>query len=153
MMKLTTCKLNGKEYHLLLNGTALFDFYDRFGADKDMVELLTSEDYKTSFDTTIWLLAELSLQGELYRRSRGEDKGPIIPVRQAALEVLPADLPGLKLALTEAIRAGFVREHQGEEDYDPWLAELDQKKTQICSLARGISGCLQRFWASRRVTE
>lgn len=151
-MKLTTYVLNGKEYHLLVNGTALFDFYEHFGKDKNMTDLLASEDQKESFDASLWMLAEFSLQGELFRRSQGEDKGAIIPIRQAALEILPVDLPSLKLALMEAIRAGFTRDHSAPDDYDPWLAEIDQKKTTDL-LGPGISAFLRRFLGSRRMKE
>lgn len=149
-MKLIDYRLNGKEYHLLLNGAALFDFYDRFGKDADMTDLLASEDPKSALDATLWMFAEFSLQGEMYRRAQGEDKGPYLSVRQAAMEIQPKDVPGLKLAIMSTIRAGFVRDHEDEAGYDPWLAELDQKKT-MGLLAHGISGLLQRHWGSRRV--
>lgn len=151
-MKLTTYSLNGKEYRLLVNGTALFDFYDRFGKDADMSEMLANDDHKLAFEAAIWMLAEFSLQGELYRRSQGEDRGSIISVRQAELEVLPADIPSLKLALMETIRAGFMREHRSDDGYDPWLAELNQKKT-MDYLGPGISAFLRKFLGLAREKE
>lgn len=36
-MKLIPFELDGREYHLLFNGAALFDVYDQFGADRKSV--------------------------------------------------------------------------------------------------------------------
>lgn len=146
-MKLTTFEMNGKKYHLLLNGTALFNFYDRFGSDADLIGALTEDDEKKAFISSIWMLSEFSVQGELYRRSQGMDKGVYIRAEQAALEVTPADIPRLKMALAATIKAGFRRDHQADEDYDPWLAEINQKKTNILH-GRNTSGCLSKSLAS-----
>lgn len=126
-MKLITYELNGKQLYLLLNGEALFDCYDKLGREKSLLEHLEAED-KAGFENMVWMLCELAMQGELYRRYQGEDRGPILTYGQAITEILPTDIPQLKLALSAAIRNGFLRENPSDEDQDPWLAEIDQKK-------------------------
>ena len=76
------------------------------------------------------MLATFSMQGEMYRRWQGEDRGPYLREAQARAILTPADLPGLKIALTETIRAGFIRKHEDDGPVDPWLNELTQKKTK-----------------------
>lgn len=148
-MKLTQYVLDGKVYHLLLNGTALFNLYDRFGQGGRLLDVLDG-DTRESHEAAIFMLAELSLQGELYRRYQGEDKGPIITAAQAAVVVTPQDMPQLKAAVCAAIRAGFVRQHTDDEDFDPWLAEIEKKKTKMAmeSRARSMCGCLQKYLSS-----
>lgn len=125
-MKLIEYALDGKVYHLLLNGTALFNCYDRFGRDKSLLDLLTGDD-RESHEAAVFMLAEFSLQGELYRRFQGEDRGPVLQAAQAACMLKPVDMPGLRIALAQTIRSAFQREHQSVS-FDPYLAEIDQKK-------------------------
>lgn len=146
-MKLVHYQIDGKEYHLLLNGTALFDFYDRFGHNAELMGVLAVENEKESFQAAIWMLSEFSIQGELYRRSQGMDKGDYLRVEQAALIVTPADIPALKQALAETIQVGFQRNHASNEDCDPWLLELTQKKTSILQ-GQSIFGCLSNALVS-----
>ena len=146
-MKLIEYALDGKVYHLLLNGTALFNCYDRFGQEKNLLELIQGES-RENYEAALWMAAEFSLQGELYRRFHGEDKGLILQPAQAAAIVQPVDIPGLKVALAETIRAGFLRQHEDAGGFDPWLAEINQKKTKG-SQGRSTYSCLQKFLGSR----
>lgn len=145
-MKTIIYELNGRTYHLLLNGEALFNLYDKMGREKPLLEHLEADD-KDGYEHMIWMLCELAMQGELYRRYQGEDRGPILTCGQAMAEILPADIPQLKLALSAAIRNGFSREHPSEEDQDPWLAELEKKKKP--QHGQSISDWLRAVWASR----
>lgn len=142
-------KLNGKTLHLLLNGDALFNCYERFGQDKTLLEQLEGED-RESFRRLVWMLCEFALQGELYRRYQGQDRGTILPYSQALAEILPSDIPRVKLALTATIREGFTRRHAGEEEMDPWLAEIEKKKKELH--APNIFASLRRVWGSRSGT-
>lgn len=146
-MKLIEYALDGKIYHLLLNGTALFNCYDRFGQEKNLLDLI-QDDTKESYSAATWMLAEFSRQGELYRRYLGEDPAPFLDPAQAATIVTPADIAGVKFALVDAFRVGFARQHQSDEGFDPWLHEIEQKKTPE-SRVRSIFGYLQKFLGSR----
>lgn len=150
-MKLIEYALDGKIYHLLLNGTALFNCYEHFGKDKSLMQLL-QDDTKVGYDAATWMLAEFSRQGELYRRYQGEEPGAYLQPAQAAIVAKPADLAGLKFALVDTIQAGFKRQHEDAEGYDPWLAEIEQKKTMELR-SRNMFGFLQRFLSSPSGTE
>ena len=76
-MELINFAINGHEYHLLLNGTALFNCYDRLGREKTLMDHLEAGD-KQGYDNMLWMLCEFAMQGELYRRWQGEDRGPIL---------------------------------------------------------------------------
>lgn len=145
-MKLIEYALDGKVYHLLLNGTALFNCYDRFGRDKSLLDLITGDD-RESHEAAVFMLAEFSLQGELYRRFQGEDRGPVLQAAQAACMLKPVDMPGLRIALAQTIRSAFQREHQSGS-FDPYLAEIDQKKTPELHV-RNICGYLQKYLGSQ----
>lgn len=150
-MNLTKYVLDGKEYHLLLNGEALFDCYEHFGYEKDFLDLIGS-DGKDGFAAAAWMLSTFSMQGEMYRRWQGEDRGSYLREAQARAILTPADLPGLKLALMETIKAGFIRKHEGNASVDPWLQELSQKKTKE-SLVRSIFALPRKFSASAQKKE
>lgn len=125
-METTTIAINDKEYHLLLNGTALFNCYDHFGYDKNIVDLIepnTSE----AFAALAWIFSALSIQGEMYRRYQGMDKGEYLEPSKAMSIIMPYDVPRIKLAVKATVRAGFVREHEGTGASDPWLAEIEKK--------------------------
>lgn len=145
-MELINFAINGQEYHLLLNGTALFNCYDRLGREKTLMDHLEAGD-KQGYDNMLWMLCEFAMQGELYRRWQGEDRGPILQYARAAAEVLPSQLPQLKLALAATIRNGFTRQHLCDEDSDPWLAEIEQKKTTELH-GRSIFGWLRTYLGS-----
>ena len=63
----------GQELHLLLNGAALFDIFDRFGANAEIPELIAGSSRK-SLENTCWILAKLAEQGELARRFLGFER-------------------------------------------------------------------------------
>ena len=128
-MQLNKFTLDGKEYHLLLNGEALFDCYEHFGYEKDLLDLIGA-DGKDGFASAAWMLATFSMQGEMYRRWQGEDRGPYPREAQAKAILTPAHLPGLKSALTETIRARINRKHEGDRPVEPWLNEHTEKKTK-----------------------
>ena len=128
-MELTTIRINDKEYHLLCNGTALFNCYDHFGYDKEIISLI-EPNTQAGFDATMYILSVLSIQGEMYRRYQGMDKGCYLEYAKALSEIMPYDVARIKLALKDAIRAGFVRRHEDNGPSDPWL-EVIEKKTAL----------------------
>lgn len=117
----------GQELHLLLNGAALFDIFDRFGANAEIPELIAGSSRK-SLENTCWILAKLAEQGELARRFLGfERETP--PMEQELLTLMtPMEIPLARLAITRAVRLGFDMRHQDPEEYvDLGLRELQKK--------------------------
>lgn len=142
-MQLNKFTLDGKEYHLLLNGEALFDCYERFGQDKGLLDLLET-DGRNGYEVIAFFLATFSMQGELYRRWQGEDRGSYLSESQARVLLKPADIPTLRAVLIETIMDGFNRKHPDDGPVDPWLNELTQKKTKE-SAARNIFAWSQKL--------
>lgn len=126
----------GEEYHLYFNGSALFNAYAKFGADKNILDMIEPMN-KAGFEATVWLLCELATQGELYRRFLGYTPRPRLDYAKTLVQIQPKELPEIKAAVIAAMNEGFARE--ADEGYDPWLAELEsQKKKQNVTKAEYI---------------
>ena len=146
-MKSVDFDWNGQVLHLLLNGTALFDIYDKYGYDADLLDLLEGND-KKSYLNTCWILYKLAEQGELARRFLGHDHEKPPSVDRLAALMLPQDVPRAKRAATKAIRLGFGVEHpEGDGSVDIGLLEL-QKKTELRPPAPSIFRRLLNFFVS-----
>lgn len=146
MLKTVDFEFNGQVLHLFLNGAALFDFYDKYGSDKDIPEVLSGES-RASFLATCWLLYKLSEQGELARRQLGHTPETIPSMGQLTALLGALDVPRARRAICEAARLGFSMEHPPKREYeDLGLLEL-QKKTAAGRAARSIWTRLRRFWA------
>lgn len=120
----------GKEFPLYLNGTGLFNCYQKFGRDKSLVELIEPMD-RESYEATLWILCELSKQGTAYCRYLGEEAERALNFAEMMLAVTPEEYLAIKEAVSLAIYDGFHREKPGEDQSDPWLAEFEaetQKK-------------------------
>ena len=133
----------GEEYHLYFNGSALFNAYAKFGADKNILDMIEPMN-KAGFEATVWLLCELATQGELYRRFLGYTPRPRLDYAKTLVQIQPKELPEIKAAVIAAMNEGFARE--ADEEYDPWLAELESQKKNKTSPKRSISACLRRAW-------
>lgn len=130
LMRLTGFELQGRSFHLCLNGAALFDIYDKYGAEEPILSRIDGHD-RAAYDRTCWILAKLAEQGELVRRFNGFDKGPFPSEHFFRTNLRPVDVPRAKAAIELAVRQGFAREEQEEEErIDLGLLEL-QKKTGI----------------------
>lgn len=118
----------GTTYHLLLNGAALFDIYEKFGSKGFVLDHIKSNG-KESFGPTCWMLAKLAEQGELLRRYQGHDKGPIPTEETFLLNLSPLEVPLAKDAIARAVQEGFRREEGPvKKEIDKGLLEI-QKKT------------------------
>lgn len=118
----------GVTYHLLLNGAALFDIYEKFGTKGFVLDHIKGNG-KKSFGPTCWILAKLAEQGELMRRYQGYDKGPIPTEETFLLNLSPLEVPLAKDAIARAVQEGFRREESPQKtEVDKGLLEL-QKKT------------------------
>lgn len=126
-MKVHEVDICGQRLHLLLNGSALFDLYDKFGPDGFLTDHLKGGS-KKSFEATCYFLAKLCEQGELYRRWQGQTRGPVLSEQYFRVHLAPCDVNRAKDAIVEAVRLGFQREETEDHDVDLGLMEL-QKKT------------------------
>lgn len=137
-MRTVPVTLGGVTYHLLLNGAALFDLYDRFGDTGSLTDHLQGAG-REAFENTCFFLAKLAEQGELWRRYLGYDHGPLPAAEQLRITLSPLDAAAAKQAVIEAVLAGFARE-EGEKPrmVDKGLQAL-QKKRQRAETER-VSG-------------
>lgn len=145
-MKPVEFELNGRKYHLMLTGAALFEAYDRFEDKGDLLDHVTGTDSQ-SFENTVWMLVNLAKHGEAYRRHMGEDPLPMLSVETARRTMGPKDVVRARAAIRRAFAVGFEREEVGEEqEIDIGLLEL-QKKTAAGSHGQNGSAKRPSFWA------
>lgn len=126
-MKIYDVTICGQRLHLLLNGQALFDIYDKFGLEGFITDPLNGTD-KKSFEAACWMLSKLAEQGELFRRWQGQERGPILSEQYFRIHLAPREVPAAKEAILQTISLGFAREAAEDDDVDLGLLEL-QKKT------------------------
>lgn len=146
-MKTVEFELHGKKNYLCMNGAALFDCYDKFGTKGEIIDHISPSTRK-GFNDTCWLLAKLSEQGEAVRKYMG--LGPQKPLTEIQCQIMlkPIEVLDAKIKIMEAISLGFARTEE-ETAFDPWLAELEQKKTEK-SHEQNISTRRRRFLGLRR---
>ena len=108
-MRTVPVTLGGVTYHLLLNGAALFELYDRFGDTGSLTDHLQGAG-REAFENTCFFLAKLAEQGELWRRYLGYDHGPLPVADQLRITLSPLDAAAAKQAVIEAVLAGFRME-------------------------------------------
>ncbi len=143
-MKTVEFELAGETYHLCLNGAALFDCYDKLGDDPlDKIKGNSPE----AFESTCWMLAKLSEQGELCRRFQGMDKGRILSFQHAKAMLAPLDVLRARESIRAAWNIGFDMTEDEDEEIDLGLMEL-QKKTAPGTAVRGICRFLASFFTS-----
>lgn len=130
-MKTINFEFDNIQYPLCLNGAALFDIYDKFGRDKDVTSLVTGADGK-SFFRLCWIIAKLSEQGSAVKRYLGGDPPKPLEVVRLFLLLRPVEVLHAKEAVKLAVAIGFARSvsEDDEESLDPWLEEINQKKTK-----------------------
>ena len=126
-MKTIPFELHGKIFYLCMNGAALFDIYDKFGADGNVTDPIEGADRK-AFDATCWMLAKLSEQGAMVRRYQGHDRAQYLKEGELRAMLSPVEVIAAKKAIKDAVAAGFSMEVERAEDesFDPWLAEIEQ---------------------------
>lgn len=145
-MKTVDFELNGRTYHLILNGAALFDAYDKFGDKGNLLDHMDGTG-RESFDNTIWFLVKMAQQGEAVRRWEGEEPSPMLTAEEAVRTLLPMDVVRARAAIRQAYTLGFRRERDEETEIDLFLEEY-QKKTGPGSPGPSGSASRAGFWAS-----
>lgn len=119
--------LNGKEYPLLFNGTAMFAVKDVFGEDNVITAI--KDNTPDAFASACKAAAILAEQGELLRRWEGYEPQEILTEKELLLTITPLGIVPLKNAVIEAVAAGYRRDIADEnEEIDLGLEELNKKK-------------------------
>ena len=147
-MKLWHFQLDEKVYPMCLNGTALFDIYEKYGDKGSILDLIEGNN-RQSFRATCWMLAKLCEQGELVQRHLGQTPMAIPTEAMFRLMLSPLDLIRAKHAIRNTVKLGFGREVTEEDEpkrVDLGLLEL-QKKTGPASAGPSIFRRLRSFWA------
>lgn len=144
-MKTLKYEVGGRTFHLCMNGTAVFDFYEHYGTESQLLDPIEGND-KEAFENLCWMLSKLSEQGELVRRYQGHDRAPMAGTDWFRTMLKPMEVPVAKLAVQQAVRLGFSREVDSgeEEEVDLGLMELE-KKTAPPSLAAAMYKSLPSF--------
>lgn len=146
-MKTVEFELHEKKHHLCMNGAALFDCYDKFGTKGEVIDNINMAT-KRGFINTCWLLAKLSEQGAAVRKYMGLESEKPLEEEYLRLMLKPVDVLEAKLKIMEAVSLGFARNEE-ESTFDPWLAEIEQKKT-VKSQERDTFSWVRRFLGLRR---
>lgn len=147
-MKTLKYEVGGRTFFLCMNGTAVFDFYEKFGTEGNLLDPIEDTN-KASFENLCWMLTKLAEQGELVRRYQGHDRTPMTGADWFRTMLKPMDVPVAKLAIQQAVRLGFSREVEGdeEEEIDLGLMEIE-KKTAPASHAAAMFRLLPSFLRS-----
>ena len=153
-MKQTPFEFQGRTYPLSFTAAALFQIYDKYGMDDDILAPTHFMDNThDGLTATCWLGALLASQGELQRRYMGEDPQPMLSAEELRRFITPAEITALRTAIHKAAIQGLRRDNQpdDEAEVDAVLAEkaAAQKKTK--ALADSVRSCWQlarSAWAS-----
>lgn len=111
------------QFRLLYNAAAHFAAEEKF--PDGLIPAITAPGTE-GFRAVCWVLSELSMQAELYRRYMGYD--PAEPISEAkALAILrPLDVIPARAAILDAVSRGMRNGEEGE--VDEVLLEIQKKK-------------------------
>lgn len=128
-MRAVTVTLEGRTYHLVFNGAAMFEAEELFGSSSAMIKAVFLPG-KEGMDALCKAVSMLSAQGEAVRRYMGYEADT--PISEETIKILagPEDLFRLAEAVNRAVTIGYGREVEEKGDTDLGLAELRQKKTK-----------------------
>lgn len=135
-MRTVKFDFNGQEFHLCMNGEALFSIYEKFGTKGFVTDPIQGTS-KKSFDATCWMLSKLSEQGELVRRNMGFDRKPIRNEGYFRAMLGPLDVADAKRAIADTVRVGFTREvPDDDENEEIDLVLLERERENGTNLSR-----------------
>lgn len=128
---------NGRTYALSFTAEALFQCFDRFGPDADLLEASHClEPTAEGWRNCCWLAALMASQGELQRRALGYDPQPMVTMEELRTGFMAAENTDLRLAVRLALEQGFRRDIPAEEGTEREInlvlqaREEAQKKTK-----------------------
>lgn len=138
-MKYIEHEFNGVTRRLSFTAGALFRLYDKYGYTKDIIgELKLDGNSGEGWNNLCWLYALCAEQGNLQRKALFMEPQPLITYEQLRTQASPADIPGIKAAVYEALSLGFARDKapSPDEEVDLVLEELEeaQKKKMAAAI-------------------
>ena len=152
-MKHIDFEFDGQTYALSFTAEALFTIFDKFGYTTDILGTTKiMETTQEGWKNLCWLAALMAAQGELQRRSRGEDHRPMVTVEQLRTGFMAADSLRLRQAVRDALEQGFRRDVPSPDaDQEVNLVLLEREKAEKKAKAAVASVCsswLRRLFAS-----
>lgn len=146
-MRIVNFEFNGGSYPLCMNAAALFDIYDQFGTERDLLEIISASTAE-GFSDLCWTLAKLNEQGVAVKRymERSAEK----PLSEIEWKILlsPQDAIKAKEKVTEAVIRAFSRNIPDDEELDLGLLELEKKQKKQ-EPGRDLLTRLRDFFQSR----
>jgi len=120
--------VGGKKLLLNYSIGCMLDLEERYGTAANALELIGGEG-RDSIGAAVFLAEVMAASGELVRRRAGLEKREI-PTRGFYYALSPAEFGELKLAVLQAVTAGYRREASEPEkdERDLGLEELEAQK-------------------------
>lgn len=155
-MKHIDFEFNGNTYALSFTAEALFTVYDKFGYTSDILKTTACmEPTAEGWKNCCWLAALMASQGELQRRSRGEDSRKMITMEELRTGFMAADSIRLRQAVRDALVQGFQRDvpdPDADEEVNLVLLEREEaeKKAKAAAL-HALHSWLRQLFGSTSV--
>lgn len=128
MDKMIPVVIAGRERLLNYSIEVMFDVNEKFGSVNTLFDLM-QQNTRDGFEATKWLVLRMANDGELCRRAEGYDAAPMLTNDDISARIRPVDFADLVAAATDAVRLGYQRENQDEDqEVDIGLEELNAKK-------------------------
>lgn len=128
MDKMIPVVIAGRERLLNYSIEVMFDVNEKFGSVNTLLDLM-QQNTRDGFEATKWLVLRMANDGELCRRAEGYDAVPMLTNDDIPTRIRPIDFAELVAAATDAVRLGYQRENQDEDqEIDIGLEELNAKK-------------------------
>ena len=120
--------INNKVYPLHYSIEVMFAVNEKYGSIQNALEIL-ERDGRDSFDALRFLAVAMQNDAELCRRAEGYDHAPMLEEKEISLRMKPAAYLALKMAVSQAVSAGYKQEKKSEdEEVDLGLLELSKKE-------------------------
>lgn len=112
------------KYNFVYNAEAHFKGIDKY---PEGVMEATQQPGTAGFNALCWLMAEMSVQGELIRRDMGYDPGEVLTEKQLKTHLKITELGEVRKIVLETMVRGLRGEEKEDEVIDEVLAEIEKK--------------------------
>lgn len=112
------------KYEFVYNAEAHFKSIDKY---PDGIMEAMQQKGKAGFDALCWLLAEMSMQGQLVRRDLGYDDGEVLTEKKIKTHLKITELNAAREVALSAIVKGLKGDGNEDEEVDEVLAEIEKK--------------------------
>lgn len=112
------------KYSFVYNAEAHFKGVDKY---PDGIMEAMQQKGKAGFDALCWLLAEMSLQGELIRKDMGYEPGEVLTEKQIKTHLTIPELNEARGIALSAVVKGLRGDGKEDEEVDEVLAEIEKK--------------------------